>query len=141
MRLRMIGMAVVAAGLIWLTCANALAATPRPSGPSAASTESLLPSVNSLRSAELAPFSVDAVESLKDADAGSHPIHLALATPLTRERTFTRLEPTGATAAFGVPASEQPRRTWLMVSVIVLLIGYQLRRKHRLLRPHRFHRI
>jgi hypothetical protein len=32
----------------------------------------------------------------------------------------------------------QGRSGWLMAVVAVVLVGYQLRRKHRFLRPHRF---
>lgn len=37
--------------------------------------------------------------------------------------------------------AEQPPSFWLMGAVALFLIAYQLRRKHRLLRPHRFHEL
>lgn len=40
--------------------------------------------------------------------------------------------------AQGNGMNESIPRGWLMVLVAVLLIGHQLRRKHRFLRPHRF---
>jgi hypothetical protein len=35
-------------------------------------------------------------------------------------------------------AAEDPLRAWMMIFLIVMLIAYQLRRRHRSLRPHRF---
>ena len=43
----------------------------------------------------------------------------------------------GSSTAVGMNDSSVPSG-WLMALVTVLLIGHQLRRKHRFLRPHRF---
>lgn len=41
--------------------------------------------------------------------------------------------------ADALPAEQEPLPSgWLMALVTIGLVGYQLRRKHRLLRPHRF---
>jgi hypothetical protein len=53
--------------------------------------------------------------------------------------TSVVLKPTAATARFS--DADEPPSAWLMGGVILFLIGYQLRRKHRLLRPYRFHEL
>ena len=63
-------------------------------------------------------------------------IHLAyVPTPMSPVRRA------GETVTLVPPVTEQPPSFWLMGAVTVFLIGYQLRRKHRLLRPHRFHEL
>jgi hypothetical protein len=63
-------------------------------------------------------------------------IHLAYApTPMSPVRRA------GEAVALVPQVAEQPPSFWLMGAVTVFLIGYQLRRKHRLLRPHRFHEL
>lgn len=66
-------------------------------------------------------------------------VRMALATPAFTPR-FGANEGNAVqrrNASFDAPR-DQPPSMWLMGAVILLLIGYQLRRKHRLLRPHRF---
>lgn len=64
--------------------------------------------------------------------------HQALATPLLPKRTVGT--PLGATAIVS-DSGRQPPSSWMMAAVIVLLIAYQLRRKHRFLRPLRFNEL
>lgn len=56
--------------------------------------------------------------------------------------TSSRSSLTGASLSGSAPRAvamdESIPRGWLMALVAVLLIGHQLRRKHRFLRPHRF---
>jgi hypothetical protein len=67
--------------------------------------------------------------------------HLAFATPpIPSALGASRQANTGSTS-FSVHQTEQPPSFWLMGCVILFLIAYQLRRKHRLLRPHRFHEL
>jgi len=40
--------------------------------------------------------------------------------------------------SYSAQPQEQQPSLWLMGGVILVLLGYQLRRKHRFLRPHRF---
>jgi hypothetical protein len=63
-------------------------------------------------------------------------LHLAMATPVLTSRHQQVAAAAGAT--FSSPSAQQQPSVWLMGGIILLLIGYQLRRKHRLLRPHRF---
>jgi hypothetical protein len=62
-------------------------------------------------------------------------IHLAYAPmPLSPMRSADPV-------ALAPQVAEQPPSFWLMGGVTLFLIAYQLRRKHRLLRPHRFHEL
>jgi hypothetical protein len=63
-------------------------------------------------------------------------LHLAMASPVLTSRHQQVAAAAGAT--FSSPSAPQQPSVWLMGGIILLLIGYQLRRKHRLLRPHRF---
>lgn len=62
------------------------------------------------------------------------------ASALTPPPSTTALAAQTTTVAFD-RAGDQGPSAWLMGGVIVLLICYQLRRTHRLLRPHRFHEL
>jgi hypothetical protein len=67
-------------------------------------------------------------------------IQLAFASPpLPTALTVPGLQSDSGT--FAATKSEQPPSLWLMGSIIVFLIAYQLGRKHKLLRPHRFHEL
>ena len=63
-------------------------------------------------------------------------IHLAYA-PIPMSPVRRAVEPAALVSQVAEPAPS----FWLMGAVTVFLIGYQLRRKHRLLRPHRFHEL
>ena len=67
-------------------------------------------------------------------------MQMALATPALTQRLGSSQSNAANAASFDATA-ERPPSAWLMVAVALLLIGYQLRRKHRLLRPHRFHEL
>lgn len=64
--------------------------------------------------------------------------HQALATPLLPKRAAGT--PLGS-AVTPSDTARQPPSSWMMAAVIVLLIAYQLRRKHRFLRPLRFNEL
>jgi hypothetical protein len=88
-----------------------------------------------------AGFVDDFAEQARVAREGER-IHMAFASPtLTQRLTPAQRSTPPANSSFEVEATEQPPNMWLMGGVILLLIGYQLRRKHRLLRPHRFHEL
>ena len=88
-----------------------------------------------------AGFVDDFAEQARVAREGER-IHMAFASPtLTQRLTPAQRGMAPANNSFEVQATEQPPNMWLMGGVILLLIGYQLRRKHRLLRPHRFHEL
>ena len=81
-------------------------------------------------------------ENLSTISVGDTPARVAFASPtLTQRLTPAPRSMAPANDSFEVQATEQPPNMWLMGGVILLLIGYQLRRKHRLLRPHRFHEL
>jgi hypothetical protein len=83
-------------------------------------------------------FVDDFAEQARIAHEGER-IHMAFASPtLTQRLSPAQHTLVPAKASFETEATERPPNLWLMGGVIVLLIGYQLRRKHRLLRPHRF---
>lgn len=67
-------------------------------------------------------------------------MQMALATPALTQRLGSGQSNAANDAGFDATADQAPS-AWLMVAVTLLLIGYQLRRKHRLLRPHRFHEL
>jgi 4-hydroxybenzoate polyprenyltransferase len=141
MRLRIVGPAFVAAGLGWLSCANALTDLPRSSGAPVASTDAFVMPASGFTSTDIANFQADLM-SPPPRDQGAQRIHLATAAPIVTERTATsQAQAALAAAAFASSTTDRPPSAWLMIGVTLLLIGYQLRRKHRLLRPHRFHRI
>ncbi len=143
MRLRKIGVAAVAAGFCWCSGAYALDAAPRAAASPVVSTDQLLLPANNFKSTDLARLQSGLVGPLaSEASLGSNRIHLAAATPIFGERmSGSQSQAAVAAAAFATTPPEQPPSAWLMGGVILLLIGYQLRRKHRLLRPHRFHRV
>jgi hypothetical protein len=62
------------------------------------------------------------------------------ASALTPPPSTTTLATKSTSAAFE-SAGDQAPSAWLMGGVILFLIGYQLRRKHRLLRPYRFYEL
>lgn len=69
-------------------------------------------------------------------------IHMAFASPTLTPRLAPAQHSTApASNSFEAEVTEQRPNMWLMGGVILLLIGYQLRRKHRLLRPHRFNEL
>lgn len=55
-----------------------------------------------------------------------------------RSRSRSSLTGSSLGGSTGGGMDESIPRGWLMALVTVLLIGHQLRRKHRFLRPHRF---
>lgn len=86
-------------------------------------------------------FVDDFAEQARVAREGER-IHMAFASPTLTQRLAPAQRSTApANNSFEAEATEQPPNMWLMGGVILLLIGYQLRRKHRLLRPHRFHEL
>jgi len=103
----------------------------------------LHPSAYGFNSADLARLQSDLVAPLAaESNAGGNRLHLATATPLFGERVGgSQSHAAVAAASFATTPPEQRPSLWLMGGVILLLIGYQLRRKHRLLRPYRFHRV
>lgn len=141
MRLRIVGPAIVAAGLGWLSCAHALTDLPRAAGAPVASTDAFVSPGSGFTGTDIANFQADLMSPLPR-DAGAQRIHLATVAPIVTERTSAgQAQAAVAAASFAASPEDRPPSTWLMIGVAVLLIGYQLRRKHRLLRPHRFHRI
>ncbi len=138
MRLRMIGAAVIAAGLGWLSCTHALADISRSGKLPVAPTDTFTATTAPASRTEIAGFEM--MSPLPgDANLFAQRQRLATATPIANERS-NRTQATVAAASFSSPP-ERPPSVWLMLAVTLLLIGYQLRRKHRLLRPHRFHRV
>ena len=138
MRLRMIGAAVIAAALGWLSCTHALADSSRPGKSAIATTDTLSAATRPTSRTELASF--DIMSPLPgDSTLFAQRKHLATALPIASERSNQTRAAIAATSFSSPP--EQPPSVWLMLGVTLLLIGYQLRRKHRLLRPHRFHRV
>jgi hypothetical protein len=60
-------------------------------------------------------------------------------TQMVAGQTQVRLDGTGRGSSSSATAgTDDSMRGWLMLLVAVLLIGHQLRRKHRFLRPQRF---
>lgn len=60
-------------------------------------------------------------------------------TQMVASQAQVRLDGTGRTTSDSTSASaDDSMRGWLMALVAILLIGHQLRRKHRFLRPQRF---
>ena len=63
----------------------------------------------------------------------------ATTTQMVASQAQVRLDGTGRTTSDSTSASaDDSMRGWLMALVAILLIGHQLRRKHRFLRPQRF---
>lgn len=141
MRLRIVGSAVAAAAMGWLSCAHALTDLPRASGSQAASSDVFVSPASAFTATDLASLQADLMSPLPK-ENGTQRIHLVSAAPLVTDRTVARqAQAAVAAASFASAPPDRPPSAWLMVGVTLLLIGYQLRRKHRLLRPHRFHRI
>lgn len=147
MRLRKFGLAV-AVGVGWLINGSVSATQPE-AREIASHTASMALGTRS----ETAPGSISvAANRLADAHVGLVPESGAfdLDTPtgsihLARAPSRTALD-TPPKPVLDLPktletSNPEPPRAWLMSIVVLLLIGYQLRRKHRLLRPHRFHQI
>jgi hypothetical protein len=140
MRLFKLGMAVTLAGC-GLMSGVAVAATARASEFSSVAVEGRSMRADALLDGRAEYFASNLVPDFKDAHGitQSERTHLAFAAPPLRPALgASRI---GSTSSFSPQATEQPPSLWLMGSMILFLIAYQLRRKHRLLRPHRFHEL
>lgn len=132
---------VAAAASCCLLSGYVLAADARGAELAGSVSDSVLARANTLAEAGAgrihAGFVDDFAEQARVAREGER-IHMAFASPTLTQR-LTPAQRSMAPA--NDSATEQPPNMWLMGGVILLLIGYQLRRKHRLLRPHRFHEL
>lgn len=104
---------------------------------SGAAVESTMMSATTLVDARAERFAASLVPEFSEQKAPPvDRIHLAYA-PTAIEPVRRAVEP----AALVPQVAEPTPSFWLMGALTVFLIGYQLRRKHRLLRPHRFHEL
>lgn len=93
-------------------------------------------------------WAVNANPALNSNVSGSIAGPVAATTQMVAGQAQVRIDGTGLTGNLGgkdaraisesATASTDGSRGWLMALVAVLLIGHQLRRKHRFLRPQRF---
>jgi hypothetical protein len=107
-----------------------------------ATSDRVLLSANTLIDGRTDNLASNLVPDFRETNAVSQTdrIHLAFAAPpLSPTLVASRGDSSNATFSLGAP--EQPPSLWLMGAVALFLIAYQLRRKHRLLRPHRFHEL
>lgn len=137
MRLCKMGLSSTLVGLamscaLWSAVANAAA---QRSDFGVAASESTMMGLT-LADARAERFAADLVPDFSNQNATpAERIHLAYAAPISSIRS-------ASDAAALVPqVAEQPPSFWLMGAVTLFLIAYQLRRKHRLLRPHRFNEL
>lgn len=137
MRLRKLTLAAVAS-FSCLMSGHVVAAHPASSDFALAAADSTLAHANTLADNTAGRFESRFVDDFSEQAriAREAPLRLAMASPLLTSRQQQVAAAAGAT--FSSPSTQQPPSVWLMGGVILLLIGYQLRRKHRLLRPHRF---
>jgi len=112
MRLIKLALALVAVSVSWVAAANpAINNSGSIAGPAAATTQMVASQAQQVR--------IDGA---------------TLSSNLTGNRNMNDVRNSSAPSASGMEDS----RGWLMALVTVLLIGHQLRRKHRFLRPQRF---
>ena len=121
----------------WVLLSPLAHAAPQRSDFSGVAAESTMMSATTLVDARAERFAASLVPEFSEQRATPvDRIHLAYAP--------TAIGPVGRAsepAALVPQVAEQPPSFWLMGALTVFLIGYQLRRKHRLLRPHRFHEL
>jgi hypothetical protein len=141
MRLRSFGVAAIAAGCL-LSSVVTLAAVPNAPSASGRSTDHLVPQTSKFASTDLARFETNMGPLANNGSRDSGRLQLAAAMPLVGNGTVSgHTQAAVAAASFTSSPPDQAPSAWLMGGVTLLLIGYQLRRKHRLLRPHRFHQV
>jgi hypothetical protein len=137
MRLRKATLVAAASLSCWI---NGYVFAARPASPefAAVAADSVLDHANTLADNRAPRFESRFVDDFSEQAqiARDARLHLAMAAPVLTSRQKEVAAAAGAT--FSSPSTEQAPSVWLMVGVILLLIGYQLRRKHKLLRPHRF---
>ncbi len=139
MRLSKMGLRLSSTLIVSLAVFSAVAnAAPQRGDFGSAAVESTMMSATTLVDARAERFASSLVpEFSEQKPAPVDRIHLAYAptdlSPVRRRAS----EP----AALVPQVAEPTPSFWLMGAVTVFLIGYQLRRKHRLLRPHRFHEL
>jgi hypothetical protein len=134
MRLGGILMSLAMSGALLTSIASA---TPQRGDFAGAASEVTLMSANTLVDARAERFAASLVPEFPGYnDAPVERIRLAYAPmPMSPMRSASEA------AALVPQVVEQPPSFWLMGAVTLFLIAYQLRRKHRLLRPHRFHEL
>lgn len=119
-----------------MSCSTIASAAPQRGDFGGVAAESTMMSATTLVDARAERFAASLVPEFSSQRATSADrIHLAYAPmPL---RPMRSADP----VALAPQVAEQPPSFWLMGGVTLFLIAYQLRRKHRLLRPHRFHEL
>jgi len=96
-----------------------------------------------LRASMVSQFDVDAMDArhISSRTVDTYRLRGVSTASLSDRRSSGRQARATSTGTIRSELSdERGPNAWLMTMVILLLVGYQLRRKHRLLRPHRFHR-
>lgn len=94
-------------------------------------------------------WAVNANTAINGNVSGSIAVPAATTTQLVASQAQVRLDGTGlggnlsgkdarSTSESSAASADDSMRGWLMALVAILLIGHQLRRKHRFLRPQRF---
>ena len=141
MRLSMMGFAGTLVSCVLMSGNAFSAGSHAPEFTSAKSDRTLL-SASTLIDGRTDNFASSLVPDFRETSAVSQTerIHLAFATP-PLSPTLVASRGNSSTGSFSVGTPEQPPSLWLMGAVALFLIAYQLRRKHRLLRPHRFHEL
>lgn len=141
MRLSMMGVAGTLVGCILMSGSVSSAVSHAPEFTSGKSDRALL-SANTLLDGRTDSIASNLVPDFGETNAVSKTerIHLAFATP-PLSPTLVASRDNLSPGSFSVGTPEQPPSFWLMGAVALFLIAYQLRRKHRLLRPHRFHEL
>jgi hypothetical protein len=134
MNLTGIVMSLAMSGALLTTTASA---APQRGDFAGAASEATLMSANTLVDARAERFAASLVPEFPGHMATPlERIHLAYAPmPMNPMRSASEA------AALVPQVVEQPPSFWLMGAVTLFLLAYQLRRKHRLLRPHRFHEL
>lgn len=142
MRLARIGFAAIAVTFGWCSYAQALDDTAHHDGSRATRIEQSLRLAPGVAHQQVALLQQDsAAPFATELTAGGNRPHLSGATSLLGDSVGVFPNQSAFSAALAPGGHREQPKAWLMGAVILFLIGYQLRRKHRLLRPYRFHRV
>lgn len=141
MRLSKLGLAAAAASIVWMLCGQAVAAQQNAAELARGASDD--PVALAWTSESGSAFPQSPLPNRFSTDSGilqanGARTRLAMATPALIQQRSPGALSAASVASHIAARPEQPPSRWLMGGVILLLLGYQLRRKHRFLRPHRF---